>query len=367
MNTGNTRKKRLLQLTQEGLNLHIIKGGYSVSPPELPELRVWGKTLHQAKRTMRETVKKYRAIEDQEQVPKSQQLISPNPKNFFIDLISPRVNNFPFYIGTKQGIYTIRPHSHKEIEVYYVHSGSVKHAVGNRLYFLKAGDLLLINKEVQHKVEHEDFVRNPVHRVVVRFETSLIPKKNFDRKVSPLGFLQNTAAIRITLNKGDRAEATYLFNKLLNEMIIQNLGYRNLVVNYLLTFLVLTNRAFKSVDRKAEPQEGSGRKTVETIDQVLTYIENNLSSKLSLRDLANKASLSLFHFSRLFKNVTGWAPHQYIMNKRILEAKSMLSNTDEKVTSISYKLGFELSSFINTFKKESGVTPSQYRNMIHNS
>jgi len=367
MKTGKALKKWILQHTQEGLNLHIIKGGYSIGPPELPELRVWGKTLHQAKRTMREAVKKYRAIEDQEHVPKSQQFISPNPKNLFIDLISPRVKDFPFYIGTKQGIYTIRPHSHKEIEVYYVHSGRVKHTVRNRLYFLKAGDLLLINKDVQHKVEHEDFVRNPVHRVVIRFGKSLIPSTFFDEKVAPLGFLHNAAAIRITLTRGGRAEANYLFNKLLNEMIIQNLGYRNLVVNYLLTFLFLTNRAFKIVDRKEERREGSNRKTVETIDQVLDLIDNNLSSKLSLRDLANKASLSLFHFSRLFKTVTGYAPHQYVMNKRILEAKSLLSNTDEKITSICYKLGFELSSFINTFKKESGITPSQYRSLSHES
>lgn len=98
------------------------------------------------------------------------------------------------------------------------------------------------------------------------------------------------------------------------------------------------------------------------IEDSVAYINDHLAWELSLEDLAAQAALSPFYFSRLFKKETGFSPHRYILATRVSNAKFLLQSTGDSVKSICFTVGFTSeSSFCTTFKKETGLTPSEYR------
>mgnify|MGYP002510984864 FL=1 len=105
-----------------------------------------------------------------------------------------------------------------------------------------------------------------------------------------------------------------------------------------------------------------GARSAGIIEDSVAYINDHLAQELSLEDLAAQAALSPFYFSRLFKRETGFSPHQYILATRISSAKFLLQSTGDSVKSICFTVGFSSeSSFCTSFKKETGVTPSEYR------
>jgi AraC-like DNA-binding protein len=92
------------------------------------------------------------------------------------------------------------------------------------------------------------------------------------------------------------------------------------------------------------------------------YIEENFTQKINLQQLADNAGYSYDYFRHLFKQKTGLAPVQYLIAKRLDQAKSLLKNTDASIASIALECGFSSSSqFSMLFKKVSGVMPKQYR------
>ena len=101
------------------------------------------------------------------------------------------------------------------------------------------------------------------------------------------------------------------------------------------------------------------------IDDTIAYITEHLQEELSLEQLARQASLSPFYFSRLFKKETGYSPHEYVIQARVTAAKYFLQSARLSQKDICYSCGFSSeSSFCTTFKKSTGLTPSQYRKNV---
>lgn len=102
--------------------------------------------------------------------------------------------------------------------------------------------------------------------------------------------------------------------------------------------------------------------TNRALSRVLDLIESDLAEDLSLKVLAGAAGLSEYHFLRMFKQSTGYTPHQYIINQRVERAKELLRKTDMSITEIAYLLGFSTPAhFTHHFRRKTGVTPSALR------
>lgn len=88
------------------------------------------------------------------------------------------------------------------------------------------------------------------------------------------------------------------------------------------------------------------------------------SEPLSLADIAESAVLSRFHFSRIFKEVTGVPPGKFLSAVRIHQAKRMLLTTSKSVAEISAAVGYSsLGSFTSHFTDSVGFSPSRFRRM----
>lgn len=94
----------------------------------------------------------------------------------------------------------------------------------------------------------------------------------------------------------------------------------------------------------------------------MDYIYDNLHSKISEKDIADHVSLSVSYLSRLFRREVGVTVSTYIAVKRVETAQNMLKYSDYSPLDIGNYLAFNSHShFISTFKKYTGMTPSEFR------
>ncbi|MDF2652948.1 MAG: two component transcriptional regulator, AraC family [Paenibacillus sp.] len=99
-----------------------------------------------------------------------------------------------------------------------------------------------------------------------------------------------------------------------------------------------------------------------TVEQVMEYVKAKLPGEVSLQEAAAKVHLNPSYLSHLFKQQTKVNFVDYVMTKRMEEAKKLLSTTSLRISDIAERLGYsDLSYFSNTFKRFVGQSPSEYR------
>lgn len=109
-------------------------------------------------------------------------------------------------------------------------------------------------------------------------------------------------------------------------------------------------------------QEKKQLKRLGAIDESVQFIAEHVEQTLTLEQLAASVSLSPFYFARLFKQETGFSPHEYIVRARVDKAKYLLISTSLPLKEIACRCGFgNECSFSTLFKKMSGCTPRGYR------
>src|SRR5690606_36735375 len=97
-------------------------------------------------------------------------------------------------------------------------------------------------------------------------------------------------------------------------------------------------------------------------DTTLEYIQANLHREINARELYRIAGFSRTRFCTKFKSCFGMTVSAYIQQARLARAKELLTHTSLSVTEIAYASGFNWPSFFNrTFKRETGMSPSQFR------
>lgn len=100
----------------------------------------------------------------------------------------------------------------------------------------------------------------------------------------------------------------------------------------------------------------------EKVIQVQNYIDNHFQEKLNLDTLAEHFFVSKYHLSREFKRIIGLTIGNYILGRRISNAKQLLRFSSLSLEDIGPKCGFlDTGYFIKTFKKYENMTPAQYR------
>ncbi|MGN1029989.1 MAG: helix-turn-helix domain-containing protein [Butyricicoccaceae bacterium] len=92
------------------------------------------------------------------------------------------------------------------------------------------------------------------------------------------------------------------------------------------------------------------------------YLDAHYLQDIQLQEVAEQMNMSPYYLSRVFRKAIGCSPKQYIMRRRIGEAQSWLLMTDESVTDIAIRVGYNsVSNFHNTFHRIVGMSPQQYR------
>jgi len=101
------------------------------------------------------------------------------------------------------------------------------------------------------------------------------------------------------------------------------------------------------------------------VEQVIRYIEENYMNDISLENCSDLCGTNAYTLSKGFKQVTGKNFIDFITEMRLDKAREMLRETDLKINEIAERVGYQHSYFNRIFKRQEGVTPSQYREMNH--
>src|SRR6266436_3016078 len=111
--------------------------------------------------------------------------------------------------------------------------------------------------------------------------------------------------------------------------------------------------------RKVAPATSRDRRrAVETA----LWIDAHSENAIDLEGAAGQAGISPFHFLRLFSDVLGVTPHQYLVRSRLRHAARLLADNDISITDVAYDVGFnDLSNFVRTFHRAAGASPLKFR------
>lgn len=240
-------------------------------------------------------------------------------------------------------------HYHDFHKIIVFISGKVTYHIEGKAYHLKPRDILLVSQGAIHKPEIDPSV--PYERYIfwIRDDLSCQELNTCFQKANDRSF---------NLVRADSALQERLKDLLPEiEQTLQNKHFGDTVLrNALFTqFMIYINRIFlrtsSSPDKKAYSSDTQ-------VEQLLKYINRNLSENLSIDQLAERFFLSKYHMMRKFKNETGYTIHNYITSKRLLMARSLISQ-GIPVMKAALASGFHnYTTFVRAYKKQFGKAPS---------
>lgn len=100
------------------------------------------------------------------------------------------------------------------------------------------------------------------------------------------------------------------------------------------------------------------------IEIAINYIEENLQNDINISDCAKTCGYSMYHFLRIFKEVTGLTPADYIRKRRLSEIARQIMDKDEYISEIAFRYGFNSKeNFLRAFKTEHNILPTEYKSV----
>ncbi len=248
-------------------------------------------------------------------------------------------------------------HIHDCYELYYSISGGRQFLIDNRFYAIAPGDLFIINQYESHKLTQID---NHVHeRIVLSIHPDYVkhlstPDTNLDYCFSNRG---DGFRHKVSLDKSAQSRFLYYVSKMTSAR-----GYAHDIVEQaaFMELMVLINTLSNANAAQAAPVEYKYSRQVEDI---LAYINQNISLGITVEQLAAHFFLSESYICRIFKQATGTTINKYVTARRISIAKAHL-NEGDSVGDAFEKSGFgDYSSFFKAFTKAVGVSPKKYANL----
>jgi len=174
--------------------------------------------------------------------------------------------------------------------------------------------------------------------------------------------------ISIKLNGEQFAKLSSIYNEILEELSGNYFGKWEIIRSLLLLIMHQSSRIYYSKDESEPDIADSQRYIVKKFQALLSqhYEQLYLGREVSLKIASDYASELFIHpnyLNQVTKKVLGKTASSLIKEKTIHEAKVLLYQTDFSISEIAYKLGFETNTYFSRFfKKETGKTPSEYKN-----
>lgn len=255
-------------------------------------------------------------------------------------------------------LYKAEFHSHLHFEIYYFHEGKCNYLIGDKIYVLAPGDLIIMHGMTLHRphILGDTYVRSVIH-FDPGFTESLF---HFAQRMQVLRPFYNLRNQRIHLQGSERQSFETKLARLAafdkEESSIRH-------VEFHLAFMDLIVTVYRLFEQEMEHQPAFNTVKEQHAQSIIDYIEEHFSQELHLSDLESALHLNRYYLSKTFKEVTGTTIFNYMLERRINEAKLLLLlHPHLQITEVSDQVGFKhLSHFSRLFKKIVGTTPEQYR------
>jgi len=249
-------------------------------------------------------------------------------------------------------------HWHNAIEIVYCMENGIDVRIGNMDIQLDEKDILFICPGEIHGFRAQEIKGK---RVFIQF--NIISLDELDEIKNAFNPFVNTFKL-------SSAKHHMLYEKISKQLINIIDAYNKKEPSYSLYlkariydifFLLSTNT---DIDIMTDDRKG-GKKRVHGLERLnngLSFLENNYANNITLKDAAAAAGFSEYHFSRLFREVTGKNFLEYLNEFRIREAEKLLKKTDISISEAAYAVGFNnTTTFNRIFKAINGCTPTSYK------
>lgn len=269
--------------------------------------------------------------------------------------------NKSYWINSTRIETITKEHTHDYVELVYTFSGTGVHIIDGERYNVKKGDLIFINFGCIHSIEPDgqlkyvdimlkpDFIDQRLKNSNDAF--SLLATGSFKEFES----LVNKSSKIIHFFAHEREDFEHLIEWTIREQE-ENLTAKNFMIRSILNMILI--KVFRKMKVNLTEEF--------TIDaDMLKFIEENCGKQISLSEIAKNVNYTPSYISFLFKSYSGMSFTEYIKSCRIKKAKKLLTETNHSIESIIGECGYSnRTRFFNHFRKETGLTPLQYRKQI---
>lgn len=239
-------------------------------------------------------------------------------------------------------------HMHSDItEIFFISEGSGNFIVGNKTYAVKKGNILIYNRGVLH-----DERCNPDY-----------PFKAYTCGVTNLHLpgCEPNCLIPNNLSPMLRSDNHFhIIESLFEFMISEALSGQDnaeqtcqFLLCSLVSIILQIVAASNSYDNHESRSLGF---------RIKQFIDENYTKDIKLKDISDNLFISPYYLAHVFKKEIGFSPVQYIINRRIGEAQTLLLQTNLSVAKIAKQVGYENANYFNIlFKKTTGISPGKFR------
>lgn len=258
--------------------------------------------------------------------------------------VPPLENNFTVKFRIYTAHPTLIPHWHEHIELLFFLKGDCRCIVGGEHLSVNVGDLVVVNPSEIHSFTGDS--DNEYFCILI-----------YPAFFSDVSF----SSVQISnLVKSDEYVKRCFIN-MCTEYEHSAPGSDMMLKSYTYQLMAYLMRSY-ATKTPSQKEQALHSRTLERLNTVKEYVSNNYQRKITTKELSKTCYLSEGHFCRFFKSTTGKSAVDYVNEYRIERAAVLLKNTDEAISEIAERVGFEDANYFSrTFKKIKKTSPQDYR------
>lgn len=258
-----------------------------------------------------------------------------------------------YHVDSSHPRYEMPFHWHMDCELILILSGEFSLSLGGENLELRTGESAFLPGGIIHGGTPHNCVYECIVFDMDRFlQDSTICRKRY---AAALG-----GGARIRTHFLPDSDTGRIIGRLFDSMEKGQTGYEFITTGLLWQFIGTVLQQHLYVEPSEKDRRSTNRAT--QLKNVFLRIRKDYASPLTLKQLASEAGLTPQYFCRVFRQVTGRTPIDYLNYYRIECAAELLCATDESITEISLQCGFDdLNYFIRLFRQYKGMTASRFR------
>ena len=244
------------------------------------------------------------------------------------------------------GYKNFKLHTHKAYEIYIFIKGNAEYVIESKIFPMKPYDILITKNDELHQVRHLE--KTVYERIVVELNDMFFEENDCADYLKILKNRKNDSDNIISPDSSDKIKLMDCISRI-EKYISESEKFNQTIVKCAIIELLHIINTIKSKNVQI--------KNNHNIDEIINYINNNLSNDVSLDDIANHMFMSKYHLCRIFKEHTGLTINKYITNKRIKLVQNLYSQGNSLTVSC-IKAGYSnYSSFYKAYITETGKSP----------
>lgn len=240
-------------------------------------------------------------------------------------------------------------HHHDFFEISIILQGESLYLIDNEWRTVRSGDILLFNPGVDHAEKQLlNTYSHQLHIGIRNFKLHGLAQNHFPTTQSLLSMQDSQLKIF------DKAW------QLIEEFNQQQTNFNLMGKALVMEMMILILRSLEKKEQLSDETQASQNDRMHQVVQlIMTYMENNYAKDISIEQLATLYYVSPTYLSKIFKDLTGVSPINYLIQIRLKKAHELLTTDDLTVKEVAKAVGYEDAyHFSKSFKKHFGTSPS---------